>query len=211
MRAQPPSSSSNVLVDDFGLFSDLEPQGSRVASSVAESKSKATRSSQLEVNERLKRPKVVHKKSQHSHSHSHHHHYHHDDDENEDDAMLNPNYEDDHGIDRDEAEQIENNHLKLTGSGLLQNGAGVGLTSASASFDDHCHVSVSIENKNRNKAIWYKLITVLLLCVMFMVGEIVGGILAKSISIQTDAAHMAADIAGFFFSILAIYVSEKGQ
>ena len=76
-------------------------------------------------------------------------------------------------------------------------------------IDDHCHVNIAGE-KDRNKVVWYKLITVFFLCILFMVGEIVGGILAQSISIQTDAAHMAADIAGFFFSILAIYVSKKG-
>jgi zinc transporter 2 len=42
-----------------------------------------------------------------------------------------------------------------------------------------------------------------------MIGEIVGGIIAHSIAIQTDAAHMAADIAGFFFSIVALYISNK--
>lgn len=42
-----------------------------------------------------------------------------------------------------------------------------------------------------------------------MIGEIVGGIIAHSIAIQTDAAHMAADIAGFFFSIVALYISKK--
>jgi zinc transporter 2 len=42
-----------------------------------------------------------------------------------------------------------------------------------------------------------------------MVGEIVGGIIAHSISIQTDAAHMASDIIAFFFSIMAIYISGK--
>ena len=78
----------------------------------------------------------------------------------------------------------------------------------------HCHLldkdGILAEQK-RNKTVWRKLITVLILCIVFMIGEIVGGILARSISIQTDAAHMASDIAGFFFSIVAIYVSGKGE
>lgn len=74
---------------------------------------------------------------------------------------------------------------------------------------DHCHVYTKIKKDNKNRVVWRKLITVLILCVFFMILEIIGGILAKSISIQTDAAHMAADIAGFFFSILALYVSNK--
>ena len=79
------------------------------------------------------------------------------------------------------------------------------------SKDDHCHPLDDFNDQKRNTTVWRKLITVLILCVLFMIGEIVGGILAHSISIQTDAAHMAADIAGFFFSILAIYVSGKGD
>lgn len=74
--------------------------------------------------------------------------------------------------------------------------------------DDHCHVKKN--DKKRNVTVWRKLITVLIMCIFFMIAEIVGGILAHSISIQTDAAHMAADIAGFFFSIMAIYISGKG-
>ncbi|CAF0714377.1 unnamed protein product [Brachionus calyciflorus] len=73
---------------------------------------------------------------------------------------------------------------------------------------DHCHIRKE-KKPNRNKTVWRKLIIVVILCIIFMIGEIIGGIIAKSISIQTDAAHMASDIVGFFFSIVAIYVSEK--
>ncbi len=66
-------------------------------------------------------------------------------------------------------------------------------------------------DKKKHQVVWRKLIIVLVLCVLFMIGEIVGGILANSISIQTDAAHMAADIAGFFFSIMAIYFSTMSK
>jgi hypothetical protein len=86
------------------------------------------------------------------------------------------------------------------------------LNSTSSSVSDHCHVlkNNSLLDKKRNANVWRKLITVLIMCVLFMIGEIVGGIIAHSISIQTDAAHMAADIAGFFLSIVAIYMSGKG-
>jgi zinc transporter 2 len=77
--------------------------------------------------------------------------------------------------------------------------------------DHYCHTGKKDLNelKKQNAPVIKKLVTVLVLCILFMVGEIVGGIFAGSISIQTDAAHMAADIAGLFFSILAIVVSEK--
>lgn len=83
------------------------------------------------------------------------------------------------------------------------------IDTVSKHVDDHCHVTNN--DKNRNKAALYKLLTALGLCVVFMIGEIIGGLIAGSISIQTDAAHMAADITGFLFSILAIFFSKKGN
>ena len=73
----------------------------------------------------------------------------------------------------------------------------------------HCHETKN--DQDRNKTAWYKLITVLCMCFCFMIAEIIGGIIAGSIAIQTDAAHMASDIAGYFFSILAIYISGKSK
>ena len=77
-------------------------------------------------------------------------------------------------------------------------------------IDEHCHSSIKVD-KNRNRRPLIKLTIALCLCVAFMIGEIVGGILANSISIQTDAAHMATDIVGFIFSILAILISKKSE
>ena len=78
-------------------------------------------------------------------------------------------------------------------------------------LSDHCHVAKKDldELRKRNAPVMRKLITVLILCTLFMIGEIVGGLIAHSISIQTDAAHMAADIVGFFLSIVAIFISQK--
>lgn len=76
--------------------------------------------------------------------------------------------------------------------------------------EQHCHSTVK-PAPDQNKIVRYKLVTVFILCVFFMIAEIVGGIIANSISIQTDAAHLAADIAGFMLSIIAIYLSEKSE
>ena len=43
----------------------------------------------------------------------------------------------------------------------------------------------------------------------FMLVEIVGGLLAHSLAIITDAAHLLADVSGFIMSLLAIYYSSK--
>lgn len=44
---------------------------------------------------------------------------------------------------------------------------------------------------------------------MFMAVEIIGGILANSLAILTDAAHLMSDIAGFMISIFAIWLGRK--
>ena len=78
----------------------------------------------------------------------------------------------------------------------------------------HCHILNKDEQeefKKRNAIAIKKLIIVLGLCTLFMIGEITGGLLANSISIQTDAAHMASDIIGFFLNIIAIFVSENSN
>ena len=120
--------------------------------------------------------------------------------------MLNPNY----NPSEDET-NLRHNHTTLvipvnTDNKLAQD------EDNALTVSDHCHVVKpnDLLDKKRHAIVWRKLISVLILCTLFMVSEIVGGLLANSISIQTDAAHMAADIAGFFFSILAIYISTKG-
>ena len=40
------------------------------------------------------------------------------------------------------------------------------------------------------------LVLAALLCFLFMLAEIVGGLLAHSLAVMTDAAHMLSDVAG---------------
>lgn len=187
-----------VLVDDIGIFSDLEPQQQENLTSLAAASSSSNFGTTHETSSRLN----PHSYPNHYNNHHRPLDFHHLNRNNNsiDSRMLNPNFEN-----SNEDHQTETNNVKLINPQRSQSDGQI-CTSNSSSPDDHCHVSI---DKDRNKTVWYKLITVFILCIMFMVGEIIGGILAKSISIQTDAAHMAADIAGFFFSILAIYVSEK--
>lgn len=44
-----------------------------------------------------------------------------------------------------------------------------------------------------------------------MIFEIVGGYLANSLAIMTDAAHMLSDVAGFMISYLAIYLGGRAS
>ena len=54
-----------------------------------------------------------------------------------------------------------------------------------------------------------KLLYGTLLCFLFMVAEIVGGILADSLAVMTAAAHMLSDVAGFLVSVLALFLSDR--
>lgn len=54
-----------------------------------------------------------------------------------------------------------------------------------------------------------KLIIVSVLCLFFMIIEIIGGYLANSLAIMSDAAHLLSDISGFLISIFALYASKR--
>ena len=58
-----------------------------------------------------------------------------------------------------------------------------------------------------SKRVMRKLCCVLLLAGIFMTVEIVGGILANSLAIISDAAHMLSDLLGFVISIISVYIS----
>lgn len=53
-----------------------------------------------------------------------------------------------------------------------------------------------------------KLIVVCLVCSCFMLIEFIGGLLANSLAIMTDTAHLLSDLAGFIISIISIYISK---
>jgi zinc transporter 2 len=44
---------------------------------------------------------------------------------------------------------------------------------------------------------------------VFIAGEIVGGVIAHSIAIISDAMHLITDVIGFAFSFIFIYLSKK--
>ena len=73
--------------------------------------------------------------------------------------------------------------------------------------DLHCHPigrEGGIDKKARRK-----LIIASVLCVLFMLMEIVGGYMANSLAIATDAAHLLTDFASFMISLFAIWVASR--
>ncbi len=53
-----------------------------------------------------------------------------------------------------------------------------------------------------------KLLLVGSVCLLFMIIEFIGGLMANSIAIMTDAAHLLSDLLGFAISIGALYLAK---
>ncbi|XP_035447300.1 zinc transporter 2 isoform X4 [Spodoptera frugiperda] len=70
----------------------------------------------------------------------------------------------------------------------------------------HCHRT---RNEEIDKRARRKLIIASILCVIFMIGEIVGGYLSNSLAIATDAAHLLTDFASFMISLFSLWVSSR--
>ena len=80
----------------------------------------------------------------------------------------------------------------------------------SSSEDESSNAEKNAElfKKQQDNAI-RKLTWVCVICTIFMTIEIIGGYLANSIAIMSDAAHLLSDLLGFLISIISIYISRK--
>ncbi|GLI59526.1 hypothetical protein VaNZ11_001418 [Volvox africanus] len=67
----------------------------------------------------------------------------------------------------------------------------------------------SSKNNAEHRKVQRKLLIACILCVIFMVVEVVGGYLAHSIAIMSDAAHMLSDVAGFAVSLFAAWAVTR--
>ena len=54
-----------------------------------------------------------------------------------------------------------------------------------------------------------KLIIASVICLIFMMAEIIGGVLANSLAIATDAAHLLTDFASFMISLFSIWYASR--
>ncbi|EFA06430.1 Zinc transporter 2-like Protein [Tribolium castaneum] len=70
----------------------------------------------------------------------------------------------------------------------------------------HCH---NILQQSEDKKAWKKLLIAAILCFFFMITELIGGFIAGSLAVMTDAAHLFSDFIGFLISLLSIWVARK--
>lgn len=61
----------------------------------------------------------------------------------------------------------------------------------------------------KDSLILKKMVLITIICLLFMIIELIGGILSNSIAIITDAAHLFSDLSGFIISIIAICIGQK--
>ncbi|CAD5120124.1 DgyrCDS8701 [Dimorphilus gyrociliatus] len=66
-----------------------------------------------------------------------------------------------------------------------------------------------MESIHDNRGARNQLIIVAILCAIFMIGEIVGGIIASSLALLSDALHLGSDLAGFIISLVALWLAKK--
>ncbi|KHJ43627.1 metal tolerance protein 1 domain protein [Trichuris suis] len=76
-----------------------------------------------------------------------------------------------------------------------------------ATISVHCHKTAGDDKADcgARKA----LLLSMLLCIIFMTAEIVGGYLAGSLAIITDAAHLLTDLASFLISLFSMYMASR--
>jgi len=70
----------------------------------------------------------------------------------------------------------------------------------------HCH---KVRNEEIDKKARRKLIIASILCVIFMIGEVIGGYLSSSLAIATDAAHLLTDFASFMISLFSLWMATR--
>lgn len=80
----------------------------------------------------------------------------------------------------------------------------------SAKIDDH-FLSSNFQEKlkeENSSAIW-KLVKICCFCATFMTIEFVGGYIAGSLAVMTDAAHLLSDLAGFLISMASLFIASR--
>lgn len=75
--------------------------------------------------------------------------------------------------------------------------------------DHHDHDATSNHPKKKEDPVLQRLKLATLLCLTFMLVEVVGGIWAGSLAVLSDAAHLTADLASFAVAIIAAYLAAR--
>ncbi|KAL3984059.1 leucyl-tRNA synthetase [Sarotherodon galilaeus] len=75
----------------------------------------------------------------------------------------------------------------------------------------HCHDNsrAQEDRETERKVARKRLYLVSVICLIFMIGEILGGYFAGSLAVMTDAAHLLVDLTSFIISLLSLWLSSR--
>ncbi|XP_073748773.1 proton-coupled zinc antiporter SLC30A8 [Callorhinus ursinus] len=75
----------------------------------------------------------------------------------------------------------------------------------------HCHNNSKATENRANEQVYakWKLCAASGICFVFMIAEVVGGHIAGSLAVITDAAHLLIDLTSFLLSLFSLWLSSK--
>nr|XP_046149226.1 zinc transporter 2-like [Oncorhynchus gorbuscha] len=74
----------------------------------------------------------------------------------------------------------------------------------------HCHDNKAVSEENHDTLLAKKKLYIAsIVCLIFMIGEIIGGYLAHSLAIMTDAAHLLTDFGSMMVSLFSLWISSR--
>lgn len=83
------------------------------------------------------------------------------------------------------------------------------ISSSTNKLDEVSRKKLNIIKDQVENAVAKKLILIILLCTLFMISEIIGGVLANSLAIICDAFHLLSDLGGFIISLFSSYLASR--
>ncbi|NXR41017.1 ZNT4 protein, partial [Zosterops hypoxanthus] len=78
-----------------------------------------------------------------------------------------------------------------------------------AARPDPCSGCSRRRERSKQRKVKKRLTLAALLYLLFMTGELIGGYVANSLAIMTDALHMLTDLSGIILTLLALWLSAK--
>ncbi|KAL2082335.1 hypothetical protein ACEWY4_022153 [Coilia grayii] len=92
----------------------------------------------------------------------------------------------------------------------LENGDAAGAIELRRPVRAHCHGHKASAGESGEKMLAQKKLYIAsIVCLVFMIGEVIGGYLAHSLAIMTDAAHLLTDFGSMMVSLFSLWVSSR--
>ncbi|XP_007564817.1 PREDICTED: zinc transporter 2-like isoform X1 [Poecilia mexicana] len=93
----------------------------------------------------------------------------------------------------------------------LKNGGMSGAMELKQHIGAHCHLPKTLVGEESGDKLLAKkkLYIASAVCLVFMIGEVIGGYLAHSLAIMTDAAHLLTDFGSMMVSLFSLWISSR--